>query len=101
MLPGMRAQRLLGEFPGQQRPPAGPGPAGMYLGCDLALWIGRKGGEGRRQNVRPPCCTDGGRQQRRPTMGSALYDPSVKVARADALFVSVLQRSDEPSAGQV
>jgi hypothetical protein len=34
-------------------------------------------------------------------MGSALYDPSVKVARADALFVSVLQRSDEPSAGQV
>jgi hypothetical protein len=34
-------------------------------------------------------------------MGSALYDPSVNVARADALFASVLQRSDEPSAGQV
>jgi hypothetical protein len=34
-------------------------------------------------------------------MGSALYERSVNVARADALFASVLQRSDEPSAGQV
>jgi hypothetical protein len=34
-------------------------------------------------------------------MGSALYDQSVSAARADALFASALQRSDEPSAGQV
>jgi hypothetical protein len=34
-------------------------------------------------------------------MLSAPYDLSVSAARADALFVSVLQRSDRPSAGQV
>src|SRR5271166_3164326 len=39
--------------------------------------------------------------RRRPTMRSAFYDPSMSAARADALFASTLQRSDEPSAMQV
>jgi hypothetical protein len=30
-----------------------------------------------------------------------IYHPSTSAVRADALFVSVLQRSDEPGAGQV
>jgi hypothetical protein len=34
-------------------------------------------------------------------MWSALYDLSIDAARADALFASVLQISDEPSAVQV
>ena len=34
-------------------------------------------------------------------MGSATYHPSVGAARANALFASALQRSDEPSAAQV
>jgi len=34
-------------------------------------------------------------------MRSALYDLSESAARADALFASALQRSDEPSAWQV
>ena len=34
-------------------------------------------------------------------MRSATYDLSISAARADALFASALQRSDEPSAGQV
>jgi len=34
-------------------------------------------------------------------MQSATYHLSINAARADALFVSVLQRSDEPSAEQV
>ena len=34
-------------------------------------------------------------------MRSAPYDPSRSVARADALFASALQRSDQPSAAQV
>ena len=34
-------------------------------------------------------------------MRSAFYDPSMSAARADALFASTLQRSDEPSAMQV
>jgi hypothetical protein len=34
-------------------------------------------------------------------MRSAAYDLTVSTARADALFASVLQRSDEPSAEQV
>lgn len=34
-------------------------------------------------------------------MGYALCDLSVNGARADALFASALQRSDEPSTGQV
>jgi hypothetical protein len=34
-------------------------------------------------------------------MRSAVLDLSVSAVRADALFASVLQRSDEPSAGQV
>ena len=34
-------------------------------------------------------------------MPTAPYDPSVSAARADALFASPLQRSDEPSAPQV
>jgi hypothetical protein len=34
-------------------------------------------------------------------MRSAPYDLSISVARADALFASALQRSDEPSAVQV
>ena len=34
-------------------------------------------------------------------MSSAPYDPTISAARADALFASPLQRSDEPSAGQV
>jgi hypothetical protein len=34
-------------------------------------------------------------------MRSAPYDLSVTAARADALFASALQRSHEPSAGQV
>ena len=34
-------------------------------------------------------------------MRSATYDSSIAAARADALFASALQRSDEPSAEQV
>lgn len=34
-------------------------------------------------------------------MGSATYQLSISAARADALFVSALQRSEEPSATQV
>ena len=34
-------------------------------------------------------------------MPSALYDFSISAARADALFVSALQRSQEPSTSQV
>jgi hypothetical protein len=34
-------------------------------------------------------------------MRSAIHHPSTGAIRADALFVSDLQRSDEPSAGQV
>jgi hypothetical protein len=34
-------------------------------------------------------------------MQSVTYHPSISAARADALFVSALQRSDKPSAGQV
>jgi hypothetical protein len=34
-------------------------------------------------------------------MRSATYDLSISTVRADALFASALQRSDEPSAGQV
>ena len=34
-------------------------------------------------------------------MRSAIYDLSISTVRADALFASALQRSDEPSAAQV
>ena len=34
-------------------------------------------------------------------MWSAMHELSIRTFQADALFVSVLQRSDEPSAGQV
>jgi hypothetical protein len=34
-------------------------------------------------------------------MRSATYDSSIAAVRADALFASALQRSDEPSAAQV
>ena len=34
-------------------------------------------------------------------MRSSTYDPSISIVRADALFASALQRSDEPSAAQV
>jgi hypothetical protein len=34
-------------------------------------------------------------------MRSATYDLSISTVRADALFASALQRSDEPSAAQV
>ncbi len=34
-------------------------------------------------------------------MRSATYDLTIDTARADALFASALQRSDEPSAAQV
>jgi hypothetical protein len=34
-------------------------------------------------------------------MRSATYDPSISTVRADALFASALQRSDEPTAEQV
>jgi hypothetical protein len=34
-------------------------------------------------------------------MRSATYDHSIRTVRADALFASALQRSDEPSAAQV
>lgn len=34
-------------------------------------------------------------------MQSATYDLSISTGRADALFASALQRSDEPSAAQV
>ena len=34
-------------------------------------------------------------------MRSAAYDLTISTARADALFASALQRSDEPSAAQV
>jgi hypothetical protein len=34
-------------------------------------------------------------------MRSATYHLSISAARADALFASVLQRSDEPSAAQI
>src|SRR3974390_494805 len=44
---------------------------------------------------RPSC------QLRRPTMRSATYDSGISTMRADALFASALQPSDEPSAAQV
>jgi hypothetical protein len=34
-------------------------------------------------------------------MRSAVLDLSISAVRADALFASALQRSDEPSAGQI
>jgi hypothetical protein len=34
-------------------------------------------------------------------MRSATYDLTISTARADALFASTLQRSDEPSAAQI
>ena len=34
-------------------------------------------------------------------MRSGIYDLSISTARADALFASALQRSDQPSAAQV
>jgi hypothetical protein len=34
-------------------------------------------------------------------MRSATYDLTISTARADALFASALQRSDEPSAAQI
>ena len=34
-------------------------------------------------------------------MRSSTYDPSISTVRADALFASALQRSDNPSAAQV
>jgi hypothetical protein len=34
-------------------------------------------------------------------MRPAVYHPSIRAVRADALFVSALQRSDEPTAEQV
>ena len=34
-------------------------------------------------------------------MRSATYDPSISTVRADALFASALQPSDDPSAAQV
>lgn len=34
-------------------------------------------------------------------MRSATYDLTISTARADALFASALQRSDEPNAAQV
>lgn len=34
-------------------------------------------------------------------MGPEIHHPSIRAARADALFVSALQRSDEPTASQV
>jgi len=34
-------------------------------------------------------------------MRSATYDPGISTVRADALFASALQRSDEPSTEQV
>jgi hypothetical protein len=34
-------------------------------------------------------------------MQLAMYHPSTRAARADALFVSALQRSDNPSTGEV
>jgi hypothetical protein len=34
-------------------------------------------------------------------MGSATCDLSISIVRADALFASALQRSDEPSAAQI
>src|SRR5260370_4543460 len=48
-----------------------------------------------------PCRTQYSHQSRRPTMQSRTYDLSISIARADALFASALQRSDEPSAAQV
>jgi hypothetical protein len=40
-------------------------------------------------------------QVRRPIMRSTAYHLSISTARADALFVSALQRSDEPSTTQI
>src|SRR5689334_16381702 len=39
--------------------------------------------------------------KRRPTMPATTSHLSISAARADALFASVLQRSDEPSSEQV
>src|ERR1700745_1778797 len=40
-------------------------------------------------------------ESRRPKMRSATYDLTISTARADALFASALQRSDEPTTQQV
>lgn len=34
-------------------------------------------------------------------MRSATYDPSISIARADALFASAVQRCDDPSVAQI
>ena len=44
---------------------------------------------------------DHAKTARRPTMRSAAHDLTISTARADALFASALQPSDEPSAAQV
>jgi hypothetical protein len=85
--------------------PSAPQPNWNRIPVTLRSWFGNQ----RRayqtgvmpRPAREPRCHHGSHQSRRPTMSSASYDLSISAARADALFASVLQRSDEPSARQV
>ena len=77
------------------KPPPGTqmsSPAPRSLTCRLAS--GRR--KCQTQGVYRKCP-----QSRRPKMRSATYDLTTSTARADALFASALQRSDQPTAAQV
>lgn len=82
--------------------PGPPGLLGLYQGIPLTSRGVLPTGwhPGRRkcqtQGVDRKCP-----QSRRPKMRSATYDLTISTARADALFASALQRSDQPTVAQV
>ena len=85
--------------------PSAPQPNRNRIPDSIRSWFGNRR-RAYQTGVMPrptqePRCNHGSHQSRRPTMSSASYDLSISTARADALFASVLQRSDEPSARQV
>jgi imidazolonepropionase-like amidohydrolase len=79
----------------------------VYHGRWPTLWVGKREYAACRTSVQPIGGYVGIRaarpqdQARRPEMRFMPYDFSITAARADALFASALQHSDEPSAGQV
>jgi hypothetical protein len=85
--------------------PSAPQPNGNTIPDSVRSWFGnRRRAYQTRVTPRParePRCDHGSHQSRRPTMSSTSFDLSISAARADALFTSALQRSDEPSARQV
>ena len=93
--------------PGLERRPAPPAPADPVrhrrrrdpasTGISVPRWLITSPQRDRRDPPR----SHGTYFSRRPTMPSAPYELSISAARAGALFVSPVQRSDEPSARQV